>query len=104
MASSPTAAVIAFIRDLSIAGDDEAHSCAEVFAEGGVSDGPPESDEHDREAGISRTGVRLLTSYGWKSRVSSRGRRTCSGNRLIPTPSSAPVAGWVAKRGRSVLR
>ena len=30
----PTAAVIAFIRDLSIAGDDEAHSCAEVFAEG----------------------------------------------------------------------
>jgi hypothetical protein len=30
----PTAAVIAFIRDLSIAGDDEAHSCAEVLSEG----------------------------------------------------------------------
>ena len=41
-------------------------------------------------------------TYGWNSRVSSRGRRACSGKRLIPTPSSAPVAGCVAKRGRSV--
>jgi hypothetical protein len=29
-----TGAVIEFIRNLSIAGDDEAHNCAEAFAEG----------------------------------------------------------------------
>jgi hypothetical protein len=31
---TPTTAVVEFIRSLSLAGDDEAHSCAEAFAEG----------------------------------------------------------------------
>jgi hypothetical protein len=31
---APTSAVVAFIRALALAGDDEAHSCAEAFAEG----------------------------------------------------------------------
>ena len=31
---TPTAAVVEFIRNLSIAGDDAAYNCAEAFAEG----------------------------------------------------------------------
>jgi hypothetical protein len=94
-------------------------------------DGVPRRDELGVVAGLEQQGVFGITSIahpvwshrhlrpilrriqekGWRRDYSrgnslfcSRGRCTASGNRLSPTPSSSPVAGWWAKRGRSFLR